>query len=70
MVKRKRLTRAERVKIGISKMIGGEEYTFLDHATDKKKALSLKKRYVSPKYPVRITKSKGEHKYEIWMRRR
>ena len=69
---KKRLTRKLRVELGISKIINGQEYTFLDHTKNKKEALSSKKRFnVNPqKYPVKITKSKGEYKYEIWMKRR
>jgi len=71
LVKRKRLTRKDRVELGISKVIGGQEYSFLDHAKTKKVALRSKKRFnVSPKYPVKITKTKGEYKYELWMKRR
>lgn len=70
MVK-KRLTRADRVKLGISKIFGGQEYTFIDDAKNKKDALRSKKRFGNhPKYPIRVTKNKSEHKYEIWMKRR
>ena len=69
---KKRLTRKIRCELGISKMIGGQEYTFLDHTKTKRDAIQSKKRFnVNPKkYPVKITKNRSEHKYEIWMKRR
>ena len=65
-----RLTRKLRVELGISKMIGGKEYSILDHAKTKTEIIKMKKRYVSKVYSVRVTKTKGEYPYEIWMSRR
>ena len=68
---KQRLTKKLRVELGISKIIGGQEYNFIDHAKDKKTAIKYKKRFgVSPRFPVKVTKTKGEYKYEIWMKRR